>query len=101
MPTYEYVCRQCAHNFEIVQSFSDAALNECPKCKGDLRKVFGNVGITFKGAGFYEHAHEGRRGHKRVRRVVRNVHEHVHGLQLDEFGNGGQLLWRRFRWEFP
>lgn len=54
MPTYEYLCKKCEHNFETVQSFSDDPLTKCPKCKGALRKVFGNVGITFKGSGFYK-----------------------------------------------
>ena len=54
MPTYEYRCKSCGHGFEIVQSFSDDALTTCPECEGPLRKVFGNVGITFKGSGFYK-----------------------------------------------
>src|SRR6188472_2105331 len=54
VPTYEYRCKDCAHEFDVVQSFSDAALTECPSCGGNLRKVFGNVGITFKGSGFYK-----------------------------------------------
>lgn len=53
MPTYSYVCKECEHAFEIQQSFSDAALTTCPKCEGELRKQFGNLGVTFKGAGFY------------------------------------------------
>ena len=48
MPTYEYACTKCGHQFEIVQSFSDDALTKCPECKGKLRKVFGSVGIVFK-----------------------------------------------------
>lgn len=54
MPTYEYRCRDCDHGFEIVQSFTDDALTECPECEGSLRKVFGNIGISFKGGGFYK-----------------------------------------------
>lgn len=54
MPTYEYACRQCGEHFDVVQSFSDDALTECPKCHGELRKVFGSVGIVFKGSGFYK-----------------------------------------------
>ena len=54
MPTYEYRCKSCDHGFEIVQSFSDDALTTCPECEGPLRKVFGNVGIAFKGSGFYK-----------------------------------------------
>lgn len=54
MPTYEYRCRDCDHGFEIVQSFTDDSLTECPQCEGSLRKVFGNIGISFKGGGFYK-----------------------------------------------
>jgi putative FmdB family regulatory protein len=53
MPTYSYVCKDCEHAFEIQQSFSDAALTTCPKCSGELRKQFGNLGVSFKGSGFY------------------------------------------------
>ncbi len=54
MPTYDYKCRECDHAFEIQQSFTDDALTECPECGGPLRKVFGAVGISFKGSGFYK-----------------------------------------------
>ena len=53
MPTYEYVCTECGEPLEVVQSIHDAALTECPRCQGRLRKVFGNVGVVFKGSGFY------------------------------------------------
>ncbi|MUH42955.1 MAG: FmdB family transcriptional regulator [Actinobacteria bacterium] len=53
MPTYEYACNACGHGFEIVQSFSDDALTQCPQCKGELRKIFNSVGVVFKGSGFY------------------------------------------------
>ncbi len=54
MPTYEYACRQCGEHLEVVQSFHDESLTECPQCQGSLRKVFGSIGITFKGSGFYK-----------------------------------------------
>lgn len=54
MPTYEYRCKDCGEHLEIVQSFRDDALTECPQCGGDLKKVFGNVGIVLKGSGFYK-----------------------------------------------
>jgi putative FmdB family regulatory protein len=54
MPTYEYLCNKCEHAFEVVQSFSDAAVEECPKCDGKVRKVYNNVGVVFKGSGFYK-----------------------------------------------
>ena len=53
MPTYEYKCRECAHQFEIVQSFSAKPLKKCKECGGSLGKVFGSIGIAFKGSGFY------------------------------------------------
>ena len=54
MPTYEYRCKDCGHQFDAVQSFTDDALTECPSCGGPLKKVFGNVGIAFKGSVFYK-----------------------------------------------
>ncbi len=54
MPTYEYACRNCGSHLEVVQSFSDDPLTECPHCEGSLKKVFGSIGITFKGTGFYK-----------------------------------------------
>ncbi|HKY16673.1 MAG TPA: FmdB family zinc ribbon protein [Microthrixaceae bacterium] len=54
MPTYDYRCRGCDHEFEIQQSFSDDPLTNCPECDGELRKVFSPVGISFKGSGFYK-----------------------------------------------
>jgi putative FmdB family regulatory protein len=54
MPTYEYACRNCGSHLEVVQSFSDDPLTACPHCGGALRKVFGSIGITFKGSGFYK-----------------------------------------------
>jgi len=53
MPTYEYVCKKCGHEFDAVQSFSDGALTTCPECSGPLQKKFGSVGVVFKGSGFY------------------------------------------------
>src|SRR5690349_6598976 len=54
MPTYQYRCRDCGEDLEVVQSFTDDALTECPACKGSLRKVFAAPGISFKGSGFYK-----------------------------------------------
>src|SRR5580693_9824830 len=54
MPTYEYACKKCGEHVEVVQSFKDGPLTECPARGGPLRKVFGNIGIAFKGSGFYK-----------------------------------------------
>lgn len=53
MPTYSYACTSCDNAFDIVQSMSEDSLTECPECKGRLRKLYNNVGVVFKGSGFY------------------------------------------------
>jgi putative FmdB family regulatory protein len=53
MPIYEYACRDCDQHVEVVQSFRDDPLTECPNCSGRLRKVYGATGIIFKGSGYY------------------------------------------------
>jgi putative FmdB family regulatory protein len=53
MPTYIYKCADCGHRFEAVQGFHDDPLDTCPDCGGQVRRVIGNVGVTFKGSGFY------------------------------------------------
>jgi putative FmdB family regulatory protein len=55
VPTYQYACTnpEGKHEFERVQSFTDAAVSECPECGAPVRKVYGSVGVVFKGSGFY------------------------------------------------
>ncbi|TFV61085.1 FmdB family transcriptional regulator [Mycobacterium sp. PS03-16] len=53
MPTYSYACTECDNRFDIAQAFSDDSLTDCPQCNGRLRKLFGKVGVVFKGSGFY------------------------------------------------
>jgi len=54
MPTYEYICIDCSHEFEEFQKMTDPVLKECPKCAGRLqRKIGGGAGLLFKGNGFY------------------------------------------------
>ena len=55
MPTYQYACTnpEGKHEFEVVQSFSDPAVSTCPECGAPVRKVYGSVGVVFKGSGFY------------------------------------------------
>jgi putative FmdB family regulatory protein len=54
VPTYQYACTACGEQLEAVQSFTDAALTDCPACGGALRKVYSAVGVVFKGSGFYK-----------------------------------------------
>lgn len=60
MPTYEYRCKACGADLEVVQSFTDDPLTTCEACGGPLRKVFGSVGISFKGSGFYKNDSRGK-----------------------------------------
>jgi putative FmdB family regulatory protein len=55
VPTYQYACTSpdVRHEFEVVQSFTDAPVSECPECGAPVRKVYGSVGVVFKGSGFY------------------------------------------------
>ncbi len=55
MPTYQYACTNPdgKHQFEVVQSFTDAPVSECPECGSPVRKVYGSIGVVFKGSGFY------------------------------------------------
>src|SRR3954470_18919737 len=55
MPTYEYACPKCGHQFEQFQSMRDEPLKKCPKCgkTGLKRLVGGGAGLIFKGTGFY------------------------------------------------
>jgi putative FmdB family regulatory protein len=54
MPTYEYQCQKCGHQFELLQKMSDKPASECPKCKGKVKKLIsGGTGLIFKGTGFY------------------------------------------------
>ena len=54
MPLYEYQCNQCSERHEIIQRFSDAPLEHCPKCGGGMKKLFSSPAIQFKGSGFYK-----------------------------------------------
>jgi putative FmdB family regulatory protein len=55
MPTYQYACTsdECGLRFERVQAFTDEAITACPDCDQRVRKVYGSVGVVFKGSGFY------------------------------------------------
>jgi putative FmdB family regulatory protein len=55
VPTYQYACTnpEGKHEFEVVQSFTDAPVAECPTCATPVRKVYGSIGVVFKGSGFY------------------------------------------------
>ncbi len=54
MPTYDYLCKDCGHTFELFQSMSEPSIKECPSCNGKVRKIIsGGTGLIFKGSGYY------------------------------------------------
>ena len=56
VPTYDYQCAECDHEFELFQQMSDSVKRKCPECgKNKLKRLIGTgAGIIFKGGGFYE-----------------------------------------------
>jgi putative FmdB family regulatory protein len=56
MPTYQYLCENCGHEFERFQSITARPLRKCPKCgKARVKRLIGTgVGFIFKGSGFYQ-----------------------------------------------
>jgi putative FmdB family regulatory protein len=56
MPTYEYACRACGHEFELFQQMTESLKRKCPECgRLKLQRLIGTGGgIIFKGGGFYE-----------------------------------------------
>ncbi|MBM3888029.1 MAG: zinc ribbon domain-containing protein [Verrucomicrobia bacterium] len=54
MPTYEYECNKCGHQFELFQAIKEPPKKSCPRCKGRVRRLIGTgAGLLFKGSGFY------------------------------------------------
>jgi putative FmdB family regulatory protein len=55
MPTYEYECTKCHHEFELFESITAEPTKRCPECKGKVKRLLGaGAGILFKGSGFYQ-----------------------------------------------
>lgn len=61
MPTYDYNCDACSHEFEVFESITAEPQKKCPKCKKNkLRRLFGaGGGLIFKGSGFYQTDYRG------------------------------------------
>ena len=56
MPTYDYICDACGHEFEAFESIKADPQTECPVCKAPKlrRKIGPGAAILFKGSGFYQ-----------------------------------------------
>lgn len=53
MPIYKYRCENCGKVVEVFQKINDDPLETCEACGGELKKLIGNIGVVFKGSGFY------------------------------------------------
>lgn len=55
MPIYEYGCMTCDKSLEINRGFEDKEIvPPCPSCGYSMTRVYGSVGVQFKGNGFYK-----------------------------------------------
>ena len=52
MPLYEYRCDSCARHVEEIQRMGEGPPGPCPACGGELKRVYGRVGVVFSGWGF-------------------------------------------------
>ncbi len=53
MPIYEYQCKECQHQFELLQRFSDPQVTACPRCGGAVQQIISAPAVQFKGSGWY------------------------------------------------
>jgi putative FmdB family regulatory protein len=66
MPFYEYQCRHCGHQTEVLQKVSDAPLRKCPACgRNGLTKLISAPIFRLKGGGWYETDFKGEQDRKR------------------------------------
>ena len=54
MPIYEYKCKECDHEFEVMQKMSDDPISKCEKCAGPVDKLISQTSFTLKGTGWYQ-----------------------------------------------
>jgi putative FmdB family regulatory protein len=56
MPTYDYICDDCGHEFEAYESITAQPQTDCPECRHPKlrRKIGPGAAILFKGSGFYQ-----------------------------------------------
>ncbi len=54
MPIYEYKCRECGKEFEVIQKFSDKPVKKCPDCSGKVEKLISQSSFVLKGTGWYQ-----------------------------------------------
>ncbi len=65
MAIYEYVCTSCDYEFEITKSMNDDSITLCPKCEGEVKKIYSPPLIQFKGTGWYVTDYANKKNHLR------------------------------------
>ncbi len=90
MPTYDYECDACSHNFELFQGINDPVQKKCPQCgKQKLRRLFGTGGaIVFKGSGFYQTDYRSD-SYKKAAKADKSASEPKSGDSKSESKSGG------------
>ena len=64
MPTYEYLCKKCGHEFEAFQSMIEKPIKKCPNCEGVVKRLISSgAGLIFKGSGFYINDYKKKESH--------------------------------------
>jgi putative FmdB family regulatory protein len=53
MPIYRYKCKDCGEEFTVMHSMSEKPDMQCEECGAEAEKIIGNIGIAFKGSGYY------------------------------------------------
>ena len=74
MPTYEYACRACGHQWEVEQSMKDKAFTRCAKCGEETaeRMITGGAGFILKGGGWFSDLYGSSKGGKKENGAVKS-----------------------------
>lgn len=62
MPTYDYACNKCGHEFEVQQKMSDPVIKTCEKCGGEVTKLISSGNFLLKGGGWYSDGYSSKKG---------------------------------------
>ena len=90
MPTYDYQCQACGHEWELFQSMNDSPVKSCPKCKKrKAKRLLGlGAGLIFKGTGFYETDYKNKTGGESKKKKFRRFKILIRfwRFQVDQLG---------------
>lgn len=59
MPIYEYHCRTCKKDFEVMQKITDEPLAACPDCGKKVKRIISQTSFSLKGGGWYKDGYSG------------------------------------------